>query len=40
MMEFRILRAARRVHSKLTALDFRREDSGICRDLLSMSAMG
>ena len=25
-MDFKILRAARRVHSKLTALDFRRAD--------------
>ena len=34
MVEFKILRAARRVHSKLTALDFRRADSGLFRDLL------
>ncbi|GAB0208476.1 hypothetical protein GRJ2_003313300 [Grus japonensis] len=32
--EFKILRAARRVHSKLTALDFRRADLGLFRDLL------
>ncbi|GAB0183659.1 nucleoside diphosphate kinase 6 [Grus japonensis] len=33
MVEFKILRAVRRVHSKLTTLDFRRADfgsSGIC----------
>ncbi|GAB0208424.1 mitochondrial enolase superfamily member 1 [Grus japonensis] len=34
MVEFRILRAARRAHSKLTALDFRRADFGLFRDLL------
>ncbi|GAB0176205.1 hypothetical protein GRJ2_000085700 [Grus japonensis] len=34
MMEFKILRAARRVHSKLTTLDFRRADFGLFRDLL------
>ncbi|GAB0176265.1 mitochondrial enolase superfamily member 1 [Grus japonensis] len=34
MVEFRILRAARRVHSKLTTLDFRRADFGLFRDLL------
>ncbi|GAB0205489.1 hypothetical protein GRJ2_003014500 [Grus japonensis] len=34
MVEFRILRATRRVHSKLTALDFRRADFGLFRDLL------
>ncbi|GAB0210120.1 mitochondrial enolase superfamily member 1 [Grus japonensis] len=34
MVEFRILRAARRAHSKLTALDFRRADFGLLRDLL------
>ncbi|GAB0187546.1 hypothetical protein GRJ2_001219900 [Grus japonensis] len=33
-MEFKILRAARRAHSKLTALDFRRADFGLFRDLL------
>ncbi|GAB0187092.1 hypothetical protein GRJ2_001174500 [Grus japonensis] len=33
-VEFRILRAARRAHSKLTALDFRRADLGLFRDLL------
>jgi len=33
-VEFRILRAARRVHSKLTSLDFRRRDFGLFRDLL------
>ncbi|GAB0180871.1 hypothetical protein GRJ2_000552400 [Grus japonensis] len=34
MVEFKILRAVRRVHSKLTALDFRRADFGLFRDLL------
>ncbi|GAB0178039.1 nucleoside diphosphate kinase 6 [Grus japonensis] len=34
MMEFKILRAARRAHSKLTALDFRRADFGLFRDVL------
>ncbi|GAB0180838.1 hypothetical protein GRJ2_000549100 [Grus japonensis] len=34
MVEFKILRAARRVHSKLTAPDFRRADFGLFRDLL------
>ncbi|GAB0193880.1 mitochondrial enolase superfamily member 1 [Grus japonensis] len=34
MVEFKILRAARRAHSKLTALDFRRADFGLFRDLL------
>ncbi|GAB0204250.1 nucleoside diphosphate kinase 6 [Grus japonensis] len=34
IVEFKILRAARRVHSKLTALDFKRVDSGLFRDLL------
>ncbi|GAB0180745.1 hypothetical protein GRJ2_000539800 [Grus japonensis] len=34
MVEFKILRAARRVHSKLTTLDFRRADFGFFRDLL------
>jgi len=33
-MEFKILRAVRRAHSKLTALDFRRADFGLFRDLL------
>ncbi|GAB0181465.1 triadin [Grus japonensis] len=33
-VEFKILRAARRVHSKLTTLDFRRADFGLFRDLL------
>jgi len=35
MVEFKILRAARKVHSKLTAWDFRRADFGIFRDFLS-----
>ncbi|GAB0207656.1 mitochondrial enolase superfamily member 1 [Grus japonensis] len=34
MVEFRILRAARRVCSKLTTLEFRRADFGLFRDLL------
>ncbi|GAB0209810.1 mitochondrial enolase superfamily member 1 [Grus japonensis] len=34
MVEFRVLRAARRVHSKVTTLDFRRADFGLFRDLL------
>ncbi|GAB0188840.1 hypothetical protein GRJ2_001349300 [Grus japonensis] len=34
MVEFRILRAARRALSKLTTLDFRRADFGLFRDLL------
>ncbi|GAB0205586.1 hypothetical protein GRJ2_003024200 [Grus japonensis] len=34
MVEFKILRAVRRVHSKLTTLDFRRADFGLFRDLL------
>ncbi|GAB0204405.1 mitochondrial enolase superfamily member 1 [Grus japonensis] len=34
MVEFRILRAARRVHGKLAILDFRRADFDLFRDLL------
>ncbi|PKU34443.1 glycerol kinase [Limosa lapponica baueri] len=34
MVEFKILRAARSVHSKLTTLDFRRADFGLLRDIL------
>lgn len=34
MVEFEILSAARRVQSKLPALDFRRTDLGHFRDLL------
>ncbi|GAB0208353.1 mitochondrial enolase superfamily member 1 [Grus japonensis] len=34
MVEFRILRAARRAHSKFTTLDFRRAGFGLFRDLL------
>ncbi|GAB0206425.1 mitochondrial enolase superfamily member 1 [Grus japonensis] len=34
MVEFRILRAARKALSKLTTLDFRRADFGLFRDLL------
>ncbi|GAB0203892.1 mitochondrial enolase superfamily member 1 [Grus japonensis] len=33
-LKFKILRAARSVHNKLTALDFRRADFGLFRDLL------
>ncbi|PKU30113.1 glycerol kinase [Limosa lapponica baueri] len=33
MVEFKILKAVRRMHSKLTALDFRRADFGPFRDL-------
>ncbi|GAB0208218.1 hypothetical protein GRJ2_003287500 [Grus japonensis] len=36
MVEFRILRAARRARSKLTTLDFRRADFGLFRDLLKL----
>lgn len=32
-MEFQILRAARKVHRKLTILDFRKADFGVFRDL-------
>jgi len=35
MVEFKILRAERRVRSKLATLDFRRADFGLLRDLLS-----
>ncbi|PKU32103.1 dtw domain-containing protein 2 [Limosa lapponica baueri] len=34
IVEFKILRAARRVRSKLTTLDFKRADFGLLRDLL------
>jgi len=34
MVEFKILRAARKVRSKLASLDFRRADFGLLRDLL------
>ncbi|GAB0176134.1 hypothetical protein GRJ2_000078600 [Grus japonensis] len=34
MVEFKILRAVRRAHSKLTTLDCRRADFGLFRDLL------
>jgi len=34
MVEFRILKAGRRVKSKLTTLDFRRADFGLFKDLL------
>ncbi|PKU45851.1 a-kinase anchor protein 7 isoform gamma [Limosa lapponica baueri] len=36
MIEFKILRAARRVHGKLTTLAFRRTDFGLFMDLLGM----
>ncbi|PKU28257.1 dtw domain-containing protein 2 [Limosa lapponica baueri] len=34
MVEFKILRSTRRVHSKLATLEFRRTDFGLLRDLL------
>ena len=34
IVEFKICRALRRAHSKLTTLDFRRADFGLFRDLL------
>ena len=34
MVGFKILRAVRKVHSKLTTLDFRRADFGLFRGLL------
>ncbi|PKU28468.1 glycerol kinase [Limosa lapponica baueri] len=34
MLEFKILRASRRVRSKLTTFDFRRADIGLLKDLL------
>ena len=34
MLEFKILQAVRRAHSKLTTLGFRRADLGLFRDLL------
>jgi len=37
-VEFKILRAVRRVHSELTTLDFRRADFGLFRDLLDRVA--
>ncbi|GAB0207747.1 hypothetical protein GRJ2_003240400 [Grus japonensis] len=40
MVEFRILRAARRANSKLTTLDFRRADLGLFRDLLGRIPWG
>jgi len=40
MMEFKILREARRAHSKLTVLDFRRADFALFRDLLGRVTMG
>ncbi|GAB0179904.1 hypothetical protein GRJ2_000455700 [Grus japonensis] len=38
MVEFKILRAARRAHSKLTTLDFRTADFGLFRDLIGRVA--
>ncbi|GAB0185725.1 hypothetical protein GRJ2_001037800 [Grus japonensis] len=38
MVEFKILRAARRAHRKLTTLDFSRADFGLFRDLLGRIA--
>jgi len=38
MVKFKILRAARRVHSKLITLDFRRTGFGLWRDLLGKVA--
>ncbi|GAB0178718.1 hypothetical protein GRJ2_000337100 [Grus japonensis] len=35
MVEFKILRAVRRVQGKLTTLDFRRADFGLFRDTLA-----
>ncbi|PKU40568.1 rna-directed dna polymerase from mobile element hypothetical protein [Limosa lapponica baueri] len=40
MVELKILRAARKVHSKLTTLDFRRADFGLFRDLLGRVYLG
>ncbi|PKU35455.1 rna-directed dna polymerase from mobile element jockey-like [Limosa lapponica baueri] len=40
MVEFKILRAARRVCSKLTTLDVRRADFGLLRDLLALVDKG
>ena len=40
MMEFKVLRAARKVHSKLTALDFRKADVGLFRDPLGKVPWG
>jgi len=34
LMEFKVLRATRRTHSKLTTLHFRRADFGLFRELL------
>ncbi|KAK4832987.1 hypothetical protein QYF61_027011 [Mycteria americana] len=39
-VEFKILRALRRVHSKLTTLGFRRADFGLFRDLLGHGLVG
>jgi len=40
MVEFRILRAVRRAHNKLTTLAFRRADFGLFRDLLGRVPRG
>ncbi|RMB99587.1 hypothetical protein DUI87_23840 [Hirundo rustica rustica] len=37
MVKFEFLRAVKRAHSKLTALDFRRTDFGPSKDLLAMT---
>ncbi|PKU41564.1 glycerol kinase [Limosa lapponica baueri] len=34
MVEFKIIRAARKAHTKIATLDFRREDFSLFRDLL------
>ena len=38
IVEFKIVRAARRMHSKLTTLDFRRADFGLFSNLLGRVA--
>ena len=40
MVEFKILKEARRVHSKFATLDFRTADLGLFRDLLGGVAQG
>ena len=40
MVEFKILKAARKAQSKLTTLGFRRADFGLFRDLLGTVAWG
>ncbi|GAB0202816.1 mitochondrial enolase superfamily member 1 [Grus japonensis] len=39
MVEFKILRAARRAHSELTTLDFRTADFGLFRDVLAFDTV-